>query len=133
MIHLSDGYCIDVSSYSYTVGIPKKQVIENKKTGESKETIIMTEAKHYTTLDKALVGWWQTMRSKALSNFDGSLDEAIEVVKKLDEEIKKIISKIKIEINSTKLMEETDGRDENEGNSNTSNTKPHTRNRRSSK
>ena len=105
MIHLSDGYCIDVSSYSYTVGIPKKQIIENKKTGESKETTIMTEARHYTTLDKALVGWWQTMRSKTLSKFNGSLDEAIEIVKKQDEEIMKIISKI--EINSTKLMEDS--------------------------
>ena len=104
MIHLSDGYCIDVSNYNYTVGIPKKQIIENKKTGASKETTIMTDAKHYTTLDKALVGWWRTMRSKALSKFDGSLDEAIEIVKKQDEEIMKIISKI--EINSTKLMEE---------------------------
>ena len=105
MIHLSGGYCIDVSSYSYTVGIPKKQTIENKKTGESKETTIMTEARHYTTLDKALAGWWQTMRSKALSQFDGSLDEAIKVVKKQDEGIMKIISNI--EINSTKLMEDS--------------------------
>lgn len=104
MIHLSDGYCIDVNKYNYTVGIPKKQVITNKKTGESTETTMMTEAKHYTTLDKALVGWWQTMRTKALSNFDGSLEEAIEVVKKQDEKIKSIISKI--EINSTKLMED---------------------------
>ena len=129
MIHLSDGYCIEVSSYSYTVGIPKKQIIENKKTGESKETIIMTEARHYTTLDKALAGWWRTMRSKALSNFDGPLDNAIEVVKKQDEEIMKIISKIEIDVlNSTKLMEVPD-----ESNTNTSDTEPSTRNRRSRK
>ena len=128
MIHLSDGYCIDVSSYSYTVGIPKKQIIENKKTGESKETIMMTEAKHYTTLDKALVGWWQTMRSKALSNFDGSLEEAIEIVKKQDEQIIKIISKIEIIINRTKLMEVTD-----ECNTNTGDAEPSPRNRRGRK
>ena len=107
MIHLSGGYCIDVSKYNYTVGIPKKQIVENKKTGESTETTIMTEARHYTTLDKALVGWWQTMRSKALSDFDGPLDGAIEIVKKQDEEIKKIISKIEIAVDSsTKLMED---------------------------
>ena len=129
MIHLSDGYCIDVNSYSYTVGIPKKQIVENKKTGESKETTIMTEARHYTTLDKALTGWWQTMRSKALSNFDGPLDKAIEIVKKQDEEIMKIISKIEIAvINSTKLMEVPD-----ESNTNKSDAEPSTRNRRGRK
>lgn len=129
MIHLSDGYCIDVSGYSYTVGIPKKQMIENKKTGEFKETTMMTEARHYTSLDKALEGWWKTMRSKALSKFDGSLEEAIEVVKKQDEEIKKIISKIEIAVvNSTKLMEVTD-----ESNTNTSDAEPSTRNRRGRK
>lgn len=104
MIQLSNGYFMNVDSHCYTVGIPKKQTVENKKTGELKETTLMTEARYYTTLDKALIGWWQTMRSKALSKFDGPLDEAIEVVKKQDEEIKKIISKIEIEINSTKLM-----------------------------
>lgn len=106
MIYLSDGYCIDVSSHSYTVGIPKKQVIEDKKTGETKETTTMTEAKYYTSLDKALEGWWRTMRSKELSNFDGSLDEAIEVVKKQDEDIKKILSKIEIMYDNTILMKE---------------------------
>ena len=129
MIHLSDGYCIDVSGYNYTVGIPKKQIIENKKTGESKETIMMTDAKHYTTLDKALVGWWRTMRSKALSNFDGSLNEAMELVKKQDEQMLNIISGI--EINNTKLMEETNERDES--NPNASDTKPSPRGRRGRK
>ena len=128
MIHLSDGYCIDVGAYSYTVGIPKKQIVENKSTGTSKETTIMTEARYYSTLDKALVGWWQTMRTKALSKFDGSLDEAIEIVKKQDEKIKSIISKIEIEINSTKLMEVPD-----ESNTNTSDTEPSPRNRRGRK
>lgn len=122
MIHLSDGYCIDVSGYSYTVGIPKKQIIENKKTGESKETIMMTDAKHYTTLDKALVGWWRTMRSKALSNFDGSLNEAMELVKKQDEQILNIISGI--EINNTKLTEETNERDESNTNAGDAESRP---------
>lgn len=104
MIQLGDGYYMNVDSHCYTVGIPKKQTIENKKTGEFKETTIMTEARYYTTFDRALTGWWQTMRSKALSKFDGSLEEAIEVVKKLDEKIISIISKI--EANSTKLTED---------------------------
>ena len=90
MIHLSDGYAVSVDSRCYTVGIPRSQTIDNKKTGETKETTIMTDAKYYTSLDKALVGWWQTMRNKELSNFDGSLDEAIEVIKKQDEKIKNI-------------------------------------------
>ena len=134
MIQLSDGYVINVDSHCYTVGIPKPQTIENKKTGEIKETTVMTEAKYYPTLDKALAGWWQTMRNKALSKFDGTLDEAIEVVKKQDEKIIGMISKIEIAvINSTKLMEGTNGRDENESNSNASDAKPRTRGRRSSK
>jgi hypothetical protein len=129
MIQLSDGYFMNVDSHCYTVGIPKKQTIENKKTGECKETTIMTEARYYTTFDRALTGWWQTMRIKALSKFDGSLEEAIEVVKKSDEEFKKIISKIEIAvINSTKLMEVTD-----ESNTNTSDTEPSARNRRGRK
>ena len=120
---------MNVDSHCYTVGIPKKQTIENKKTGELKETTIMTEARYYTTFDKAIVGWWRTMRSKALSNFDGPLDKAIEVVKKQDEEIMKIISKIEIAvINSTKLMEVP-----NESNTDTSDTEPRTRNRRGRK
>ena len=94
MIRLSDGYAIDVDSRCYTLGVPKKQTIVDKKTGETKETETMTDAKYYSTLDQALVGWWKTMRRKELSKFEGSLDEAIEVVKKLDEKIRKIIAKI---------------------------------------
>lgn len=129
MIQLSDGYFMNVDSHCYTVGIPKKQVVENKKTGETKETTIMTEARYYPTFDRAVTGWWQTMRSKALSKFDGSLDEAFELVKKQDEEIIKIISKIEITvINSTKLTEVP-----NESNTNTSDTESNTRNRRGRK
>lgn len=111
MIQLSDDYFMDVSSYSYTVGIPKKQTVVNNKTGESKETIIMTESKYYPTFDRALAGWWETMRKKELSKFDGSLDEAIEVVKKQDEKIQNIISKIEVVYNNTKLIEEADEND----------------------
>lgn len=107
MIRLSDGYVISADSRNYTVGIPRTQTIEDKKTGETKETTIMTDARYYTSLDKALAGWWQTMRNKELSNFDGALDEAIEVVKKQDEKIKNIISKIEIVYDNTKLMDET--------------------------
>lgn len=98
MIRLSDGYAIDVDSHCYTVGIPKKQVVVNKKTGESKDTEIMTDARYYTTLDKALLGWWQTMRKKALINFEGSLNDALDVLKKQDEKVETIIAKIKAEI-----------------------------------
>ena len=106
MIRLSDGYVISVDSRNYTVGIPRAQTIEDKKTGETKETTIMTDARYYTSLDKALAGWWQTMRNKELSNFDGSLDKAIEVIEKQDEKIKNIISKIEIVYDNTKLMDE---------------------------
>lgn len=106
MIQLSDGYCMDVSSYSYTVGIPKKQTITNNKTGESKESIIMTEPKYYPSLDRALAGWWETMRKKELSQFDGTLEEAIEVVRSLDKKIDDIVSAFKITVDNTKLTEE---------------------------
>ena len=106
MIQLSDGYCMDVSSYSYTVGIPKKQTITNNKTGESKESIIMTEPKYYPSLDRALAGWWETMRKKELSQFDGTLEEAIEVVRSLDKKIDDIVSAFRITVDNTKLTEE---------------------------
>lgn len=120
MIRLSDGYVISVDSRNYTVGIPRAQTIEDKKTGETKETTIMTDARYYTSLDKALAGWWQTMRNKELSNFDGSLDKAIEVIEKQDEKIKNIISKIEIVYDNTKLIDEinntTEEVDKNESN-----------------
>lgn len=106
MIQLSDDYFIDVSSYSYTVGIPKKQTVVNNKTGESKETIIMTESKYYPTFDRALAGWWETMRKKELSKFDGTLEEAIKVVQSIDEKINNIVSNFKITVDNTKLIEE---------------------------
>lgn len=106
MIQLSDDYFIDVSSYSYTVGIPKKQTVVNNKTGESKETIIMTESKYYPTFDRALAGWWETMRKKELSKFDGTLEEAIKVVKSLDKKIDGIVSAFKVAVDNTKLIEE---------------------------
>lgn len=126
MIRLSDGYVISVDSRNYTVGIPRAQTIEDKKTGETKETTIMTDARYYTSLDKALAGWWQTMRNKELSNFDGALDEAIEVVKKQDEKIKNIISKIEIVYDNTKLMGETNNTTEevDKNESNTGNEQP---------
>ena len=97
MIRLTNGYAIDVDSHCYTVGIPKKQTVVNKKTGESKETEAMSEAKYFSTLDKALTGWWQMMRKKELSKFEGSINEAIELIKKLDEQVLNTISAIKAE------------------------------------
>lgn len=98
MIRLSDGYAMDVDIHCYTVGIPKKQVVVNKKTGESKDTEIMTDARYYVTLDQALLGWWRTMRKRALINFEGSLNDALDVIKKQDEKVETIIAKIKAEI-----------------------------------
>lgn len=97
MIRLIEGYAISVDSNCYTVGIPKKQIVTNKKTGESKEVENMTDAKYFTTLDKALEGWWRMMRKKELSKFDGTINEALELVKKLDEKVLNTISVIKAE------------------------------------
>lgn len=97
MIRLTDGYAISVDSHCYTVGIPKKATTVNNKTGESKETENMTEAKYFTTLDKALEGWWRIMRKRELSKFEGSISEALELVKKLDEKVLTTISAIKAE------------------------------------
>ena len=97
MIRLTDGYAIDVDKNCYTVGIPKKSVTTNSKTGETRESEIITEAKYYTTLDKALEGWWRVMRKKELAKFEGSFEDAIKVVKKLDEKILNTISVIKAE------------------------------------
>ena len=95
MIRLTDGYAISVDSHCYTVGIPKKQIVTNNKTGESKETEAMTEAKYFTTLDKALEGWWRVMRKKELAKFEGPISEALELIKKLDEKVLNTISIIK--------------------------------------
>lgn len=126
MIQLSDGYVINVDSTCYTVGIPKKTTIVDKKTGESKENTIMSEAKYYSSFDGAIVGWWNTMRKKALSDFDGSLSEAIEIIQKQDEQIKQLLSNIKI--NNTKLTEVAD-----ESSTNASDTESSSRNRRGRK
>lgn len=127
MIRLSDGYVINVDSRNYTVGIPKPQTIEDKKTGETKETIIMTDARYYPSLDRALIGWWQTMRNKELSNFDGSLEEAIDAVKKQDEKIKNIISKIEIVYDNIAPAEEgakSTGEVDDKNESDTANEQP---------
>ena len=97
MIRLTDGYAINVDSHCYTVGIPKKQIVTNNKTGESKEVENMTESKYFSTLDGALTGWWRMMRKKELAKFEGSIDEALELIKKLDEKVLKTISVIKAE------------------------------------
>ena len=97
MIRLTDGYAISVDSHCYTVGIPKKSTTTNNKTGETKETEIMTDAKYFATLDKALDGWWRVMRKKELAKFEGTINEALELVKKLDEKVLNTISAIKAE------------------------------------
>ena len=109
MIKLSDGFFMNVDLRNYTIGIPKKQTITNNKTGESKDSVIMTEARYYPTLSSALEGWWEMARAKQLSEFDGSLEEAIELVKKQDEKIKTIAANFDIKVEVEEPMEETDG------------------------
>lgn len=99
MIQLSDGFFMNVDSRNYTIGIPKKQIVENKETGEPQETIIMTDARYYPTLNSALVGWWEAVRTKKLSEFNGSLEEALQLVKKQDKEIRSLIDNFNITIN----------------------------------
>ncbi len=98
MIQLSDGFFMNVDSRNYTIGIPKKQIVENKETGEPQETIIMTDAKYYPTLNAALVGWWEAVRTKKLSEFNGSLEEALRLVKEQDKEIRSLIDNFNITI-----------------------------------
>lgn len=98
MIKLSDGFFMNVDNYNYTIGIPKKQIVENKKTGESKETIVMTDARYYPTLNSALAGWWEAVRAKKLSEFDGSLEEALRLVKEQDEKIRNLIDNFDITV-----------------------------------
>lgn len=109
MIKLSDGFFMNVDLRNYTIGIPKKQTITNNKTGESKDSVIMTEARYYSTLSSALEGWWEMVRAKQLSEFDGSLEEAIELVKKQDEKIKTMAANFDIKLEIEEPMEETDG------------------------
>ena len=95
MIRLIDGYVIDVDSHCYILGIAKKEVVVDKKTGESKEVETLTNQKYYSTLDGVLTCWWRIMRKKELSKFEGSINEALELVKKLDAKVLNTISAIK--------------------------------------
>ena len=97
MIRLDGTYAISVDSNSYTLGIPKMTTVVNKKTGEESTKEIIAEPKYYTTLDQALIGYWKILRKNKLTNFEGSIQEALEVVKKQDEKILKLLSKIKEE------------------------------------
>lgn len=108
MIQLSDGFFMNVDSRNYTIGIPKKQIVENKETGEPQETIIMTDAKYYPTLNAALVGWWEAVRTKKLSEFNGSLEEALRLVKEQDKEIRSLIDNFNIIVNSKEPVEVKD-------------------------
>ena len=97
MIRLLDGYAIQVDSYCYTLGVAKNTTVVDKKTGEEVTKEILVDCKYYPDLDKTLLGYWKIMRRKKLANFEGSLQDALEVVKKLDERIIKLISKLKEE------------------------------------
>lgn len=91
MIKLTNGYYIDVEERQYVLGIPKKVEQVNKTTGETVIKTIMSEAKYYSTLDYALMGFWRLMRRKKLSTFDGTLQEALEVVREQDDKMFKLL------------------------------------------
>ena len=95
MIRLDGGYAIEVDSMGYTLGIPRKTKVTNKKTGEETEKEVLTEPKYFGTIDQTLLCYWKLMRRKSLYDFEGSIKEALEVVKKLDEKILKRIDEYK--------------------------------------
>lgn len=95
MIRLLDGYAIQVDSYNYTLGVAKTTTVVDKKSGNEVEKEILVDCKYFPDLDKTLLGYWKLMRKKKLANFEGSLQDALEVLKKQDERIKKLISKVK--------------------------------------
>ena len=95
MIRLDGGYAIEVDSTCYTLGIPKMTKVVNKKTGEETTKEILTEAKYYSNFDQALLGYWKFMRRQSLTNFEGSLKEALSRIEKQDTKIRKLIDRVK--------------------------------------
>ena len=95
MIRLDGGYAIEVDSTQYTLGVPKWTSVTNKKTGEVVDKEILTDCKYYGTLDLALMGYWKLLRRKGLAKFEGSLREALEVIKKQDDKILKQIQAVR--------------------------------------
>lgn len=95
MIKLASGYYIDVEERQYVLGIPKKVDQVNKTTGEVVTKTIMSEARYYSTLEHALTGFWRLMRRKKLSTFDGTLQEALEVIKEQDSKMLKLFGKVR--------------------------------------
>lgn len=91
MIKLTNGYYIDVEDRQYVLGIPKKVEQLNKQTKETVTKTIMSEARYYSTLEHALIGFWRLMRRKKLSTFDGTLQEALEVVREQDDKMFKLL------------------------------------------
>lgn len=97
MIRLMDGYAIEVDSHCYTVGVVKTTKVTDKKTGETTEKEILTDCRYYPDLHMCLMGFWKMLRRRKLSTFEGSLQDAITFVKKLDERVIKLMSKIEEE------------------------------------
>lgn len=95
MIKLTNGYYIDVEDRQYILGIPKKVEQVNKTTGETVTKTIMSEARYYSTLEHALIGFWRLMRRKKLSTFDGTLQEALAVVKEQDAKMLKLFGSVR--------------------------------------
>jgi len=81
MINLIDGFKIKATSNCYEVG--KDHDEKNKKTGEIKT--IFKAAAFYSTLPGALKGARRLLHREALKSFDGTIQEAIAVIRSLDE------------------------------------------------
>lgn len=95
MIRLDGGYAISVDSQCYVLGIPKMMTQVDKKTHVETVKEVLTETHYYADLDQALLGYWKIMRRQKLSKFEGSFEEAMSVVRKQNEEIRRMIESVK--------------------------------------
>ena len=80
MIRVIDGYGIEVDNRNYMSGKIRK--ITDKKTGEAKEVI--DNPAYTTTFSAALEALRRRLQRDRLNGFEGSLDDALQVVKGLD-------------------------------------------------
>ena len=90
MINLIDGFKIKATSNCYEVG--KDHDEKNKETGEIKT--IFKAMTFYTTFSGAMKGARRLLHREALKSFDGSLQEAVAVIRSLDERFNALIENI---------------------------------------
>lgn len=87
MIKVAGGYYIDADSKCYWFGKLSKTV--NKKTGETVTSV--TGEGYYTTFGGALQGVVRRLRMEAIAKADCDLEEALEVIKKCDAKITRVV------------------------------------------